>query len=98
MLEATDSGLKCVIGVSVKVSDLILKVRPIGHQQIGMKSAALWVAAVLWLPLGPAEWVGWAGLLASKSLDSKCIPLQLVLVSVAVEMSVAQMLMLHFIS
>ena len=69
---------------------------PVGHQQLGRKSAALWVAAVLWLPLGSAEWVGWAGLLASESLGwLRCIPLQLVLVAVAVEMSVAQMFKLH---
>ena len=56
------------------------------------KSADIWVAAaVLWLSLGSAEWVEWPGLLASEFLGwLRCIPLQLVLVAVAVEMSVSR--------
>ena len=57
------------------------------------RNAAFWVAAVLWLTLGSAEWVGWAGLLASESLGwLRCIRLQVMLVAVAVEIFVAQML------
>ena len=45
---------------------------------------------MLWLTLGSSEWVGWAGLLASESLGClRCIPLQLLLVAVALKMSVA---------
>ena len=77
------------LSVSVKVSSL-------GHQQLGRKSAALWVAAVLWLPLGSVER---AGLLASESLGwLRCIPLQLVLVAVADVMAMAQMSKLHLSS
>ena len=58
--------------------------------------AALWVAAVLWLALSSSGCFGWAGLLASESLGwLRCIPLWLVLVDVAVQMAVAQMLKLH---
>ena len=59
MAEATDGGLKSLVRVSVK---------PFDHQLLGRKSASLWVAAVLWLPLGSAERVGRPGLLASESL------------------------------
>ena len=60
-------------------------------------SAAIWIAAaVIWLPLGSAERFGSPGLQASKYLGClTCIPLQLVLTTVAVEKSVAQMLKLH---
>ena len=71
-------------------------VQPDDSQLLGMKLAALWIAVVLWLSLDSAEQVGWPGLLTSESLGwLRCIPLQLVLVAVAVEMSVAQMLTLH---
>ena len=73
---------------------MVLKFWPVGHQLLGRKAAALWVAAVLWLPLGSAEQFCWPGLLASNSPGwLRCIPLQLVLV--AVEMSVVKMLKLH---
>ena len=78
---------------------MVLKVWPVGRQLLGRMSAALWVAAVLWLQLGSAEQIGWAGLLASEFLGwLKCILLQLVRVSVAVEMSVVQILKLHLSS
>ena len=58
--------------------------------------AAVWIAAVLRLPLDSAEWVGRPGLQESESLGwLRCIPLQMVLVTVAVEISVAQMSKLH---
>ena len=47
---------------------MVLKIWPFDHQLLGRKSASLWVAAVLWLPLGSAERVGRPGLLASESL------------------------------
>ena len=76
MTQATDSGLKCFVGVSVKVSGLE---GPGCCRQLGRKLTALWVDAVLWLPLGSAERVGRPGLLASESLGwLRCIPLQLV--------------------
>ena len=68
---------------------MVLKAWVVGRQQLCRKLAAL-------LPLSSAERVGLSGLLASESLGwLKCIPLQLVLVAVAVKMSVAQMLKLH---
>ena len=74
---------------------MVLKIQPVGHQLLGKTSAALWVAAVLRLTLGSAERFGWPGYVASESLEwLRCIPLQLVLVAVAVEMSVIQMLKL----
>ena len=74
---------------------MVLKVQPVGRQRLGRKSAALWItAAVLWLSLGCAGWM--------TCLESfrwlQCIPLQLVLAALAVEMSVAHMLKLHLSS
>ena len=76
-----------------------LKAEPVSHQLLGRKLTALWfAAAVLWLPLGSAEWVRRPDLQASESLRwLTCIPLQLVLVAVFVEMSVAQMLHLSLV-
>ena len=83
MAEATDSRLMCFVVVSVKA---VLKIQPFGCQPLGRKSAAFLVAAVLRLPLWSAEWVRWAGLLASDSLGwLRYSSLQLMLVSVAVE-------------
>ena len=68
-----------------------MKVLPVGRQPLGRKLVALWVAGILWLPLGSVEQVEWAALLASESLGwLRCISLRLVVV-VAVEMFVAQM-------
>ena len=69
---------------------MILKVEPVGCQSLGKKLTALWFAAVLlWLPLR----VGLYGLWASAFLGwLRCIPLQLVMVAVAVKKSVAQRL------
>ena len=53
MAEVTDGGLKCFIGVSVKVSSLESWV--VARQQLRMKTAALWCAVVLGLPLGFGE-------------------------------------------
>ena len=78
---------------------MVLKACPVGCQPLGRKSAALWVAAVLWLPRGSAEWIRSAGWMASESLVwLRCIPLQLVLVAVTAKMSVAEMLKLHLSS
>ena len=50
--EATDSGLKCFVGVSVEV---------IGLERSGLlvvnKKSALWAGAVLWVPFGSAKLV-----------------------------------------
>ena len=95
MAEATDGGLNCFVRASVKVS--------------GLKGPACWSSTArkevgcplgcycLWLLLGSAEQFGWTDLLASESLGClRCIPFQLVLVPVVVEMSVAQMLRVAF--
>ena len=76
---------------------MVLKAQPIGHQLLGRKLAALGIpASVLWLPLDSAERVGLPGLQACESLGwLRCFPLKLVLFTVAVEMTVAQMLKLH---
>ena len=70
---------------------MVLKVEPVGCQLLGRKSAVLWISnAVFWLLLGSAECVGWPGLETSESLGRlRCIPLQLLLVALTVEMSLA---------
>ena len=88
--EATEGGLNCFAGVSVKVS--------------GLEGLACWSSTTRKevscpLLLDSADQVGCAGLLAYDSLGwLRCIPLQLMLVAVAVEMSVAQMLKLYLSS
>ena len=58
---------QCFIKVRMKLT--VLKLRPLGHQQVERKSAALWIAAaILWLTCGSVEQVGWAAFLASESL------------------------------
>ena len=93
--EATDGGLKYFVDVNVNAS--------------GLEGPAYWTSRTtkevgcpldccccLCLPPGSAEQVGWPGLKATVSLGwLRCIPLQLELVVVAVEMSVAKMLKLH---
>ena len=75
---------------------MVLEAQLVGSQQQRMKLAALWLIAVLWLPLVSAERVAWSGLQVSESQRwLRCFPLQLVLFAVAVEMSVAQKLKLH---
>ena len=60
---------------------------------------ATWLPSELLLPLVSAEQVGWAGLLVSESPGwLRCVPSQLMLVAVADEMSVAQMLKLDLSS
>ena len=55
MAETTDGGLKCFIGVSVKLNSLEGLVVSL---QLRTKLAALWVAAVLQLPIGSVALVG----------------------------------------
>ena len=55
MAETTDGGLKCSIGVSLRYA--VLKAWVVSHQQLQRKSAALWVAAVLWLPIRFFSWL-----------------------------------------
>ena len=62
---------------------MVSKVQSVGCQLLGRKLAALWIGAgFLWLHA--SESLGWL----------RCIPLQLVLVAVADEMSEVQMLKL----